>query len=505
MLKTEPVQSSSSSTDSFTWRDKRYKQFYQIVDQLVDEIQANLKAKDGRAVRRLGNAGLPNLAYSVECIIRDCVSVVYVRKRVGKAVIRLGKHQYPADRPDKMLTYRMHIERAFQGLKQLGYVEITDKGIYDRQGLKNGQSKSRLTRYVATDKLMELFGDFEPTAISACIPNYQDPELLKVRIKERDATGVKRTVRVAFDETDDTRSMVERIKIINKALSKHWYDLEISDPDLISLQKRLADDPETDKVLRFDRRSVYRVFNDASFSMGGRFYGGWWQNVPRKYRKQIIFNGKPTVELDYSNQHPTILYAWEGVTRPADCYSNVIRLNYLPEGTTRKDLRDMVKAAFNAMLNSNKMLRNAPDGVEPWLYGLKWSELRDAIMSFHTPVEHHFFTGVGLRLQKTDSDIAERVMLHFATKGIAILPLHDSFLMHHGYESELRDVMDTAFEEVTGYKAKIDVKEKSLVVVNDDTDMDLPDFDSEFSEILELLRSGHEKRLNAFRSLALEK
>ena len=120
MLKADPVQSNSSSTGPFTWRDKRYKQFYQIVDQLVDEIQANLKAKDGRAIRRLGDAGLPNLAYSTECIIRDCVSVVHIRKRVGKAVIRLGKHQYPASRPDKMLTYRTHVERAFQGLKQLG-------------------------------------------------------------------------------------------------------------------------------------------------------------------------------------------------------------------------------------------------------------------------------------------------------------------------------------------------------------------------------------------------
>ena len=39
-----------------TWRDKRYKQFYQIVDQLVEEIQAGLRGKDGGAVRRLGNA-----------------------------------------------------------------------------------------------------------------------------------------------------------------------------------------------------------------------------------------------------------------------------------------------------------------------------------------------------------------------------------------------------------------------------------------------------------------
>jgi hypothetical protein len=53
-------------------------------------------------------------------------------------------------------------------------------------------------------------------------------------------------------------------------------------------------------------------------------------------------------------------------------------------------------------------------------------------MSFHEPIAHHFYTGVGLRLQRLDSDIAEKILLHFAQSGIAILPLHDSFLMHNG-------------------------------------------------------------------------
>ena len=66
------------------------------------------------------------------------------------------------------------------------------------------------------------------------------------------------------------------------------------------------------------------------------------------------------VELDYSNQHPSILYAQEGATRPADCYSGVIKPNSLSDGVKQKDLRDAVKAAFNAMLNSPKPLTTSP-------------------------------------------------------------------------------------------------------------------------------------------------
>ena len=144
---------------------------------------------------------------------------------------------------------------------------------------------------------------------------------------------------------------------------------------------------------------------------------------------------------------------------------------------------------------------NAPDGVQPWLYGMKWSELKEAIMEFHAPIQHHFFTGVGLRLQKADSDIAERVMLHFATKGIAILPLHDSFIMHHGYENELRDVMDAAFVELTGLTPKIDAKDKVRVESSMNDEFDEPNPEGEYAEILELLNSGHEKRLNFFRNM----
>ena len=68
--------------------------------------------------------------------------------------------------------------------------------------------------------------------------------------------------------------MRESLGIINKALSKRWYDLEIPDEELSDLQKRLADDPENERIIRMDQRSLNRVFNDPELQTGGRFYGG---------------------------------------------------------------------------------------------------------------------------------------------------------------------------------------------------------------------------------------
>jgi hypothetical protein len=485
------------------WRDTRYYRFYEVVDQLVHELQEHLWIKTGKAKRRLKGDGLQKLYYSVECLVRDCMAVVFQKKRKGEASIHLGQYYYSANRPDEMLTYSISIERGFKGLEELGYLKIIKKGYYDQIGRKNGTPTSRLSRYIATDRLLGLFNDSELKALPAIIPPYANTELIKVRVKEKDENNVYRKRSVAISEAPKTIQITENLTLINKALSKHWYDLEVPDEELSDLQKRLADDPENERIIRMDQRSLHRVFNDPELQTGGRFYGGWWINIPREHRRHLVVNGKRMVELDYSNQHPSILYAQEGVSRPFDCYSEVLKLPRLPHGVTPKNVRDMVKAAFNAMLNSSHILKNAPNGVEPKRFGLKWREISDAITAFHKPIAHHFYTGVGVRLQRQDSDIAEKVLLHFAQKGIAVLPLHDSFLMHHGYETWLEPVMRSAFEEIVGASPVIDRKEAEkydISLVGED-DWFSPVTTDDLDELLANLDVGYEHRLRSFRAV----
>jgi len=475
-----------------------------VVDQLVDELQEHVWAKSGKAKRKLKGDGLEKLHYSVECLVRGCVAVVLQRKRKSEAAIRKGQYYYSSERPDQMLTYSIHIERAFEGLVELGYLEVTKLGYFDRNGRKDGTPTSRLSRYIASDRLLDLFTTEELKALPAIMPPYCDPELIRVRVKEKDENGVNRKRSVSITETSETLRMRENLGIINNALSRHWYDLEIPDDELSALQKRLADNPQNERIIRMDQRFLHRVFNDPDLQTGGRFYGGWWQNIPREYRQHLAVNGKRMVELDYSNQHPSILYAQASIVRPADCYSGVIKPPLIPDGVTAKDLRDMVKAAFNAMLNSPKPLRQAPKGVKPSKFGLKWAEVSEAIIAFHEPIAHHFYTGVGLRLQRLDSDIAEKVLLHFARSGIAVLPLHDSFLMHNGYEPSLDPVMRSAFEEVVGASPKIDRKEPDKVLLQDAADEDDPFgpvTTDDLDELLADLDVGCEHRLRAFRAL----
>jgi hypothetical protein len=50
------------------------------------------------------------------------------------------------------------------------------------------------------------------------------------------------------------------------------------------------------------------------------------------------------------------------------------------------------------------------------------------------------------------------VLDHFLSKGEAVLPVHDSFVVRGGLGSELVDVMDWAYAKQVGHKCVIDTK-----------------------------------------------
>ena len=109
----KPNQSNSSD---LAWRDARYHRFYKVVDQLVHEVQEHVWVKTGTPKRRVLGDSLGKLHYSVECLVRDCVAVVLQRQRKGEASVKRGQYSYSASRSDSMLTYSIHIQRAFNGL-----------------------------------------------------------------------------------------------------------------------------------------------------------------------------------------------------------------------------------------------------------------------------------------------------------------------------------------------------------------------------------------------------
>ena len=126
--------------------------------------------------------------------------------------------------------------------------------------------------------------------------------------------------------------------------------------------------------------------------------------------------------------------------------------------------RDIVKEAFNAMIQSSTPLNRKPDKLDLTRVDFDWPTLRQAILDAHKPIADVFFQGHGNHLQYVDSCIAEQVMLSFITRENApVLPVHDSFIMHYAYgdlgelEEEMRRAFHGQFKKDINVRSEIGV------------------------------------------------
>lgn len=311
-------------------------------------------------------------------------------------------------------------------------VEFLEKEAYVSRDPGNSSKSVSFRRPQNIRSLENLSVLFEPARAEAH-EFWTDPLTYPIRLRE---SGNKAFV--AFEITPEIERMRSKLAVINNSLMRHWTDLEITPAQHAEMNARIVSNGRRYSPFDLSNLSLYRVFNNGTFKDGGRFYGGWWQRIPSQYRRFIVIDGKHTVEVDYSAIHPTILYGRLGLEKPDDPY-------LLPIGH-----RNLVKATFNALINAGGPLIKPVDGFSEAKTGMPWAEFRTYVRNSFPMFERYFGTGYGLKLQRLDSDIAEAVMLDFAERGIPILPVHDSFIVHHGHQSLLDASMRKQFKTITG-------------------------------------------------------
>ena len=257
------------------------------------------------------------------------------------------------------------------------------------------------------------------------------------------------------------------LKKINSCFLNHWCDLEVQDTEVSKLEARITNHA-TKEPIDYSQRTLVRIFSNGSFKQGGRFYRAWWQNVPSEYRKYITIDEKPTAEFDFSQLNPHLLYHSNYKELGSeDAYDRVLDGQH----------REVVKQAFNAMVQASTPLKNCPTEIDLSGLEMSWAELRDRIIDAHKPIADHFFKGVGNHLQFQDSNIAERVILHFAGMDAPALPVHDSFILHHasGESGEVEEAMRRAFyEEVGEHISKVDKEILTWTYRKDEGETDEP-------------------------------
>jgi hypothetical protein len=437
--------------------------------------------------RKMSSEGFIKLEASVRKLVMDSVSISKGQKKQKWASIHLNKNHYVSSRyQNELITYRIHVERAYHGMIELGYLRELKSGV-------NTPTVKYLTRYEATDKLVSLFKTDDLSSLAVTKPVIENPELIRVRLN---IDGERRLV--GYDESSQTRKMRENVAFINSVIARQWYDLELTDAEFLELEERMhqrsLERNEGDGRLRLHDRQLYRVFNSLSFDKGGRFYGGWWEGIPSEYRAKLLINGKRTEELDFSSLHPTILYAKHGLSLPKDAYEITLQPSSIPEGQSKSDFRKVVKRAFNAMLNAEIRLNTSPRNLNLHSWGIRWEELVTTIERKHELIAGEFFSGAGLELQYEDSQIAEEVMVTFAKQQglVPLLPVHDSFICHHGYKRDVLKLMHDIFKARYGVNIEIKEGEQKIEHLYGVSEAGL-------DELLSYKDTSFEKRLDCFR------
>ena len=409
-----------------------------MFEELVKEITKELEVQESRGRARSGDAQ-DSFEYAVRFILtllwRDSISYPPCESSIN---LRNGYYSELPRYRDNKLTYRQ-VKAAFDALINCRFIEITKKGYYMRE---TGQSG--LTKFIPTDGLLERFESLEGHPAFQIKPNLDEETIIL-----RDKIDGK-NVDIHYDDIRKTNRYRSNLKIINDCLMRHWVDLRIRNTEFSHLAKRISQHSGKEPV-DLSRRTLVRIFANGSFEEGGRFYRGWWQNVPSEYRKFITIDEMVTTEYDFSQLSPHMLYfAYNKDMGQEDAYDRVL------DGQHRK----IVKQAFNAMVQSKTPLNSKPNKIDLDGLEMSWKDLRQQILDSHKPISNLFFTGVGNKLQFKDSCIAESVMLQFANQNKAALPIHDSFIMQEGYAGHLEEAMRRAFYDE--FEADIPLKQEVI-------------------------------------------
>lgn len=284
--------------------------------------------------------------------------------------------------------------------------------------------KPMLSRLRATPQLTRWLSTYD-LDLDQCVL-FSPNETIVMREAPKKTKGGKRWVDV--DYVDDAEAVRRRAQL------SRWNEA------VATRRVLAAGDPNHKR----GRHCKLRRLHNGAWDLGGRYYGGWWQQLSKDDRLQITIDGEAVVELDYGSLHPRLCYQLEGIPLAADFDP------YDVQGVP-KDHRWVLKILFMQLLNIKGNQRpQIPDDAKGIYKTTESYQLTvRAMEALHAPIKGFFRKGPSsLRLQAIDSDMAEFVMERFSRLGKVVLPVHDSFIVAASDEVLLRQTMTDAYIEV---------------------------------------------------------
>ncbi len=335
------------------------------------------------------------------------------------------------------------IRNTVDALLEHGYI-THHMGICYRDPITGFQYVGYTSRMRATKKLIKLIVRYKVKL--HMIFRHLNEELIFLRAAKEEGSD-DRPMGINYVDAPREVERSRKIMMAYNTLLQNSY-IDIAD-DLITTQE-LMDADIDEYSIDLSRKRVYRVFNNASWTDGGRLYGSWWEECPSELRKYIVINGQPTIELDYSGIHINLLYAREGIN-----YVETGDDPYTLEGYPHRKLnKHIMLIAINAedtatclqaaweKLSSQDRGHYGVTNYEPL------REILNALKTKHSRIAAYIASGEGIKLQNQDAQIALTIIAEHTRLGIPILSVHDSFIATALYAPFLHDRMNVAYGKV---------------------------------------------------------
>lgn len=334
---------------------------------------------------------------------------------------------------------------------------------------KTGQGNSYTTRIRHSAKLRQEFSKLTADLYDFDFNVFRETVILR----EKFTTELGETNRVNLDytDTDYTNRIREQLKAYNDLLRRTFIDIpSLTEPYVkrkIEKGKRIGQEHLVS--IGPDNKHVHRVFNGTeadNWTKGGRFYGGWWLQIPKDLRKEIYINDKPTVEVDYKALHPNLLLL-EGEAEAAvyDPYDlgNLVLPDHIQ---TLQEQRSVVKSLILMAINATSAdkayaaFRNKQNKGNPHknLKNEQLQALLNAFVEKYPTLKDALNSGKALDLMNKDSQIANIVIDYFTQQKIPVLCIHDSFIIQYDKQDELRRTLRQASVQVAGKEIEQDSK-----------------------------------------------
>jgi hypothetical protein len=256
------------------------------------------------------------------------------------------------------------------------------------------------------------------------------------------ATGVRTTDWEDYPDTDATIRYRAEMARINSFLAD------------ASITFRGARGPSS----AANKKKLRRVFNKpkwskakgARFDLGGRLYGGWWQNVERGQRKNIRIEKEPIADLDFQSMFVRLAYLHAGVNPPdGDLYAGI-------RGFEDSRYRDGIKKVLNSLLFAKGRLKRLPRGSKEQLPpGTTLASIRAAILAKHPALKPIVETGVGFKLMFMESEILVSVLLKLGERKIVALPMHDGIMVAQSDAPAAIRAMRDISQKFTGHRLPV--------------------------------------------------